>query len=91
MKLRKRLSALIVSAALLLTALPAIAPATASAATTMGSIDLTIDSPTMTVNGTSKAIDAEGSKPTLDAGGYHSHGAFAADDGMAAALPNFRL
>lgn len=70
MKLRKRLSALIVSAALLLTALPAIAPATASAATTMGSIVLTIDSPTMTVNGTSKAIDAEGSKPTLDAGGY---------------------
>ena len=69
MKLRKRLSALIVSAALLLTALPAIAPATASAATTMGSIVLTIDSPTMTVNGTSKAIDAEGSKPTLDAGG----------------------
>ena len=51
MKLRKRLSALIVSAALLLTALPAIAPATASAATTMGSIVLTIDSPTMTVNG----------------------------------------
>lgn len=70
MKLRKRLSALIVSAALLLTALPAIAPATASAATTMGSIVLTIDSPTMTVNGTSKAIDAEGSKPALDAGGY---------------------
>lgn len=70
MKLRKRLSALIMSAALLLTALPAIAPATASAATTMGSIVLTIDSPTMTVNGTSKAIDAEGSKPTLDAGGY---------------------
>ena len=70
MKLRKRLSALIVSAALLLTALPAIAPATASAATTMGSIVLTIDSPTMTVNGTSKAIDAEGSKPTLDVGGY---------------------
>lgn len=70
MKLRKRLSALIVSAALLLTALPAIAPATASAATTMGSIVLTIDSPTMTANGTSKAIDAEGSKPTLDAGGY---------------------
>lgn len=70
MKLRKRLSALIVSAALLLTALPAIAPATASAATTMDSIVLTIDSPTMTVNGTSKAIDAEGSKPTLDAGGY---------------------
>ena len=72
MKLRKRLSALIVSAALLLTALPAIAPATASAATTMGSIVLTIDSPTMTVNGTSKAIDAEGSKPALDAGGYPS-------------------
>jgi len=70
MKLRKRLSALIVSAALLLTALPAIAPATASAATTMGSIVLTIDSSTMTVNGTSKAIDAEGSKPALDAGGY---------------------
>lgn len=70
MKLRKRLSALIVSAALLLTALPAIAPATASAATTMGSIVLAIDSPTMTVNGTSKAIDAEGSKPALDAGGY---------------------
>ncbi len=36
----------------------------------MGSIVLTIDSPTMTVNGTSKAIDAEGSKPALDAGGY---------------------
>lgn len=70
MKLRKRLSALIVSAALLLSGLPVIAPATASAATTMGSIVLTIDSPTMTVNGTSKAIDAEGSKPTLDAGGY---------------------
>lgn len=70
MKLRKRLSALIVSAALLLTALPAIAPATASAATTMGSIVLTIDRPNMTVNGTSKAIDAEGSKPALDAGGY---------------------
>lgn len=70
MKLRKRLSALIVSAALLLSGLPVIAPATASAATTMGSIVLTIDSPTMTVNGTSKAIDAEGSKPTLDSGGY---------------------
>lgn len=69
MKLRKRLGALLLSAAMVLTALPAIAPTTASAAST-GTIVLTIDSPTMTVNGTSKAIDAEGSKPTLDNGGY---------------------
>lgn len=69
MKLRKRLSALLVGAAMLLTMVPALTPSTAAAAGT-GTIVLTIDSPTMTVNGTSKAIDAEGSKPTLDSGGY---------------------
>lgn len=70
MKLRKRLGALLLSAAMLLTALPAIAPTAAQAANATGTIVLTIDSPTMTVNGTSKAIDAEGSKPSLDDGGY---------------------
>lgn len=70
MKLRKRLGALLLSAAMLLTALPAIAPTAAQAANATGTIVLTIDSPTMTVNGTSKAIDAEGSKPSLDEGGY---------------------
>ena len=70
MKLRKRLGALVLSAAMLLTALPAIAPTAARAANATGTIVLTIDSPTMTVNGTSKAIDAQGSKPTLDSGGY---------------------
>lgn len=68
MKLRKRLGAMLLSAAMLLTALPAIAP-TASAAT-MGSIVLTIGSTNMTVNGVSKAIDTNGSKPVLDKGGY---------------------
>ena len=70
MKLRKRLGALLLSAAMLLTALPAIAPTAAQAANATGTIVLTIDSPTMTLNGTSKAIDAEGSKPSLDDGGY---------------------
>lgn len=69
MKLRKRLSALLVGAAMLLTMVPALTPSTAAAAGT-DTIVLTIDSPTMTVNGTSKAIDVEGSKPTLDSGGY---------------------
>ena len=70
MKLRKRLGALLLSAAMLLTALPAIAPTAAQAANATGTIVLTIDSPTMTLNGTSKAIDAEGSKPSLDDGGF---------------------
>ncbi len=80
MKLRKRLSALIVSAALLLTALPAIAPATASAATTMGSIVLTIDSPTMTVNGTSKCADRERSSAADRTAGNRACNRVSGDD-----------
>ena len=60
MTLRKRLGALLLSAAMLLTALPAIAPTAAQAANATGTIVLTIDSPTMTVNGTSKAIGRRG-------------------------------
>lgn len=67
MNLRKRLGALLLSGAMLLTMAPSMMRA--SAAST-GTIVLTINSPNMIVNGTSKAIDTEGSKPSLDAGGY---------------------
>ena len=55
MKLRKRLGAWVVSASMLLTMVPALMPSHAAAAGT-GSIVLTINSPSMTVNGTTKNI-----------------------------------
>ena len=64
MKHIKRLGALLIVACLLLTMLPA-----AFAAST-GTIVLTIDSATMTVNGTSKQIDENGTTAVLDKGGY---------------------
>lgn len=69
MKLRKRLGAWTVGAAMLLTMAPALTLGHAAAAGT-GSIVLTINNPSMTVNGTAKNIDANGSKPALDKGGY---------------------
>lgn len=69
MKLRKRLGALVMSASMLLTMVPALMPSHAAAAGT-GSIVLTINSTTMTVNGTTKNIDENGSKAVLDKGGY---------------------
>ncbi len=68
MKLRNRLGALGISAAMLLTMVPAFAPHAAAAGN--GSIVLTIGSPSMTVNGTAQTIDQNGSKPSLDKGGY---------------------
>ena len=64
MKHMKRLGALLIVACLLLTMLPA-----AFAAST-GTIVLTINSATMTVNGTSKQIDENGTTAVLDKGGY---------------------
>lgn len=64
MKHIKRLGALLIVACLLLTMLPA-----AFAAST-GTIVLTINSATMTVNGTSKQIDENGTTAVLDKGGY---------------------
>lgn len=64
MKLRTRLSALLITVCMLLTMIPA-----AFAATT-GTIVLTINSPTMTVNGASKQIDSEGTTAVLETGGY---------------------
>lgn len=69
MKLRKRFGALAISASILLTMIPALIPSQAAAAGT-GTIVLTINTPTMTVNGTAKNIDENGSKPVLDKGGY---------------------
>lgn len=69
MKLRKRLGAFAISASMLLTMVPALVPSHAAAAGT-GSIVLTINSTTMTVNGTTKNIDENGSKAVLDKGGY---------------------
>lgn len=69
MKLRKRLGAWTVGTAMLLTMAPALTLGHAAAAGT-GSIVLTINNPSMTVNGTAKNIDANGSKPALDKGGY---------------------
>lgn len=60
MKLSKRLGALFVALCLMLTMIPAVA-----AANTTGAITLTIGSPTMSVNGSSTAIDAQGSRATL--------------------------
>ncbi len=68
MKLRKQLGALAMSAAMLLTMVPTFAPRAAAAGN--GSIVLTINSTSMTVNGTAKNIDDKGSKPVLDKGGY---------------------
>lgn len=69
MKLRKRLGALVMGASMLLTMVPALMPSHAAAAGT-GSIVLTINSTTMTVGGTTKNIDENGSKAVLDKGGY---------------------
>ena len=72
MKLRKRLGAWTVGTAMLLTMAPALTLGHAAAAGT-GSIVLTINNPSMTVNGTAKNIDANGSKPALDKSGlYHA-------------------
>lgn len=68
MKLRKQLGALAMGAAMLLTIVPTFAPRAAAAGN--GSIVLTINSTSMTVNGTAKNIDDKGSKPVLDKGGY---------------------
>ncbi len=68
MKLRNRLGALGISAAMLLTMIPAFAPSARAAGN--GSIVLTIGSTSMTVNGTARSIDQNGSKPSLDKGGY---------------------
>ena len=69
MKLRKRLGAWTVGAAMPPTMAPALTLGHAAAAGT-GSIVLTINNPSMTVNGTESNIDANGSKPALDKGGY---------------------
>lgn len=60
MKLSQRLGALLVALCLMLTMIPAVA-----AANTTGAITLTIGSPTMSVNGSSTAIDSQGSRATL--------------------------
>lgn len=64
MKLRTRLGAMLITVCMLLTMIPA-----AFAATT-GTIVLTINSPTMTVNGASKQIDSEGTTAVLETGGF---------------------
>ena len=68
MKLRKRLGALVMSTAMLLTMVPTFAPRAAAAGN--GSIVLTINSTSMTINGTAKNIDDKESKPVLEKGGY---------------------
>lgn len=60
MKLSKRLGALLVALCLILTMIPA-----AFAANTTGAITLTIGSSTMSVNGASTTIDAQGSRATI--------------------------
>lgn len=62
MKFIKRLGALFVALCLMATMVPAAFAADAKAT---GAITLTIGSPTMSVNGTSTTIDAEGSRATL--------------------------
>lgn len=62
MKFIKRLGALFVALCLMATMVPA---AFAADAKTTGAITLTIGSSTMSVNGTSTTIDAEGSRATL--------------------------
>lgn len=62
MKLIKRLGALFVALCLMATMIPA---AFAAEAQTTGAITLTIGSPTMSVNGSSTTIDAQGSRATL--------------------------
>ena len=62
MKFIKRLGALFVALCLMATMVPAAFAADAKAT---GAITLTIGSPTMSVNGTSPTIDAEGSRATL--------------------------
>lgn len=62
MKFIKRLGALFVALCLMATMVPAAFAADAKAT---GAITLTIDSSTMSVNGTSTTIDAEGSRATL--------------------------
>lgn len=64
MKRTKRLTSLLIVVCLILTMIPA-----AFAAST-GKIVLTINSPSMTVNGVSKKIDENGTTAVLDKGGY---------------------
>lgn len=60
MKLAKRFGALLVALCLMMTMIPAV-----SAANTTGAITLTIGSATMSVNGSSTTIDAQGSRATI--------------------------